>query len=76
MIYHVFPCHAQTLELLAGDGFYEIKDVLNKIRGCIEYVDATPIDQDKFREAINNVKLQDMKATSHDDPINIILHAR
>jgi len=29
MIYHVFPCHAQTLELLAGDGFYEIKDVLN-----------------------------------------------
>nr|XP_034887265.1 uncharacterized protein LOC118027876 [Populus alba] len=63
-----FSCYAQTLELLARDGFYEIKDVLNKIRGCIEYVNATPIDQDKFREAINNVKLQDMKAASHDDP--------
>ncbi|KAJ6859977.1 hypothetical protein NC651_036336 [Populus alba x Populus x berolinensis] len=61
-------CYAQTLELLARDGFYEIKDVLNKIRGCIEYVNATPINQDKFREAINNVKLQDMKAASHDDP--------
>ena len=60
------PC--TTLELVAGDGFYEIKDVLNKIRGCIVYVNATPINQDKFREAINNVKLQDMKAASHDDP--------
>eukprot|EP00258_Populus_trichocarpa_P015711 XP_006372791.2 zinc finger BED domain-containing protein DAYSLEEPER isoform X1 [Populus trichocarpa] len=63
-----FSCYAQTLELLARDGFYEIKDVLNKIRGCIEYVNATPINQDKFREASNNVKLQDMKAASHDDP--------
>ncbi|XP_034925372.1 uncharacterized protein [Populus alba] len=63
-----FSCYAQTLELLARDGFYEIKDVLNKIRGCIEYVNATPINQDKFREATNNVKLQDMKAASHDDP--------
>ncbi|KAJ6859936.1 hypothetical protein NC651_036302 [Populus alba x Populus x berolinensis] len=61
-------CYAQTLELLARDGFYEIKDVLNKIRGCIEYVNATPTNQDKFREATNNVKLQDMKAASHDDP--------
>jgi hypothetical protein len=60
------PC--TTLELVAGDGFYEIKDVLNKIRGCIVYVNATPINQDKFREAINNVKLQGMKAASHDDP--------
>nr|XP_034909733.1 uncharacterized protein LOC118045257 isoform X2 [Populus alba] len=63
-----FSCYALTLELLARDGFYEIKDLLNKIRGCIEYVNATPITQDKFREAINNVKLQDMKAASHDDP--------
>ncbi|KAG6741312.1 hypothetical protein POTOM_054545 [Populus tomentosa] len=63
-----FSCYAQTLELLARDGFYEIKDVLNKIRGCIEYVNATPINQDKFREATNHVKLQDMKAASHDDP--------
>jgi hypothetical protein len=63
-----FSSYAQTLELLARDGFYEIKDVLNKIRGCVEYVNATPINQDKFREAINNVKLQDMKAASHDDP--------
>ncbi|KAJ6865982.1 hypothetical protein NC652_037495 [Populus alba x Populus x berolinensis] len=62
-----FSCYAQTLELLARDGFYEIKDVLNMIRGCIEYVNATPT-HDKFREAINNVKLQDMKAASHDDP--------
>jgi len=60
------PC--TTLELVAGDGFYEIKDVLNKIRGCIVYVNATPINQDMFREAINNVKLQGMKAASHDDP--------
>jgi hypothetical protein len=63
-----FSCHAQTLKLHARDGFYVIKDVLNKIRGCVEYVNATPINQDKFREAINNVKLQDMKAASHDDP--------
>jgi len=63
-----FSCYALTLELLARDGFYEIKDVLNKIRGCIEYVNATPINQDKFREATNHVKLQDMKAASHDDP--------
>ncbi|KAJ6865962.1 hypothetical protein NC652_037478 [Populus alba x Populus x berolinensis] len=63
-----FSCYAQTLKLLARDGFYEIKDVLNKIRGCIEYVNATPTNQDKFREAINNVKLQDMEAASHDDP--------
>ncbi|KAJ6859919.1 hypothetical protein NC651_036289 [Populus alba x Populus x berolinensis] len=61
-------CYAQTLELLARDGFYEIKDVLNKIRGCIEYVKATPINQDKFQKATNHVKLQDMKAASHDDP--------
>jgi hypothetical protein len=60
------PC--TTLELVAGDGFYEIKDVLNKIRGCIEYVNATPINQDKFQKATNHVKLQDMKAASHDDP--------
>ncbi|KAJ6859926.1 hypothetical protein NC651_036295 [Populus alba x Populus x berolinensis] len=63
-----FSCYAQTLELLARDGFYEIKDVLNKIRGCIEYVKATPINQDKFQKATNHVKLQDMKAASHDDP--------
>ncbi|KAJ6865981.1 hypothetical protein NC652_037494 [Populus alba x Populus x berolinensis] len=63
-----FSCYAQTLELLARDGFYEIKDVLNKIRGCIEYVNATPINQDKFQKATNHVKLQDMKAASHDDP--------
>ncbi|KAJ6865964.1 hypothetical protein NC652_037480 [Populus alba x Populus x berolinensis] len=63
-----FSCYAQTLELLARDGFYEIKDVLNKIRGCIEYVNATPSNQDKFREATNHVKLQDMKAACHDDP--------
>nr|XP_034887266.1 zinc finger BED domain-containing protein RICESLEEPER 1-like [Populus alba] len=63
-----FSCYAQTLELLARDGFYEIKDVLNKIRGCIEYVNATPINQDKFQKATNHVKLQDRKAASHDDP--------
>ncbi|KAG6742429.1 hypothetical protein POTOM_053300 [Populus tomentosa] len=63
-----FSCYAQTLELLARDGFYEIKDVLNKIRGCIEYVNATPSNQDKFQKATNHVKLQDMKAASHDDP--------
>eukprot|EP00258_Populus_trichocarpa_P029025 XP_024445044.1 protein NLP8 [Populus trichocarpa] len=30
-----FSCYAQTLELLARDGFYEIKDVLNKIRAVL-----------------------------------------
>ncbi|KAJ6865985.1 hypothetical protein NC652_037497 [Populus alba x Populus x berolinensis] len=63
-----FSCYAQTLELLVRDGFYEIKDVLNKIRGCIEYVNATPNNQDKFQKATSHVKLQDMKAASHDDP--------
>jgi hypothetical protein len=37
-------------------------------------VKETPINEDKFQEAINKVKLQDMKAASLDDPINIVFY--
>ncbi|KAG6752129.1 hypothetical protein POTOM_044348 [Populus tomentosa] len=67
---HLFcvPSYAQTLILLAQDGFSEIRSVLYKIRECIEYVKGSSLIRQRFQEAINNGSLQDREMPTLDVP--------
>ncbi|KAJ6884440.1 hypothetical protein NC652_031448 [Populus alba x Populus x berolinensis] len=67
---HLFcvPSYAQTLSLLAQDGFSEIRSVLYKIRECIEYVKGSSLIRQRFQEAINNGTLQDREMPTLDVP--------
>ncbi|KAG6743624.1 hypothetical protein POTOM_052324 [Populus tomentosa] len=67
---HLFcvPSYAQTLSLLAQDGFSEIRSVLYKIRECIEYVNGSSLRRQRFQEAINNGSLQDREMPTLDVP--------